>query len=627
MEQIKKNLAVKITAFVLLQFFVLVTVFSAAVVIFNVSQGWYSKDEESVRAEIFTETADFASGEIIDRYVNYGSQELERFFSGLEEDAVNFGYAIYEESVDANGTISMQGKPLRQLHGDLKNGGDVYQNSYDFESYGVEIYLRAPQDGTTGFPDEIASFYGLQQNLYQYRIPAVIAGSCGLAGAIALFVFLMVSAGCGRKNSGEILKMIPLDLGAVVAGVILAVLLSAVTSIQFGYEFDASMALAIFIVLGASIVISGFLTIFAARAKQGAWWRSTIIYLCLRLLRRLQKAAAFFIRQIPVVWKTAAAALIFFFLIVFMAPQVYYNGFFLFFIAVLLLAACVLAVYTAMCFKRLKEGAEKIAQGDLAYQIDKKGLFWDLSDHADTLNHIRIGISRAVEERTKSERFKAELITNVSHDIKTPLTSIINYVDFLKKEELGSEKAQEYVEVLDRQSSRLKKLTEDLVDASKAATGNIKMELAPCQVGVLLEQTIGEYEEKAENCKLKFVTKLPDKELEIMADGRRLWRVFDNLLNNICKYSQPETRVYLNLEETDGQAVITWRNTSRYELNLTEEELTERFVRGDRSRHTEGSGLGLSIARNLVKLQGGSFRVVVDGDLFKVILKFPLIEE
>ena len=153
------------------------------------------------------------------------------------------------------------------------------------------------------------------------------------------------------------------------------------------------------------------------------------------------------------------------------------------------------------------------------------------------------------------------------------------------------------------------------------------MELAPCQVGVLLEQTIGEYEEKAENCKLKFVTKLPDKELEIMADGRRLWRVFDNLLNNICKYSQPETRVYLNLEETDGQAVITWRNTSRYELNLTEEELTERFVRGDRSRHTEGSGLGLSIARNLVELQGGRFRVVVDGDLFKVILKFPLIEE
>ena len=143
---------------------------------------------------------------------------------------------------------------------------------------------------------------------------------------------------------------------------ILAVLLSAVTSIRFGYEFDASMALAIFIVLGASIVISGFLTIFAARAKQGAWWRSTIIYLCLRLLRRLQKAAAFFIRQIPVVWKTAAAALIFFFLIVLMAPQVYYNGFFLFFIAVLLLAACVLAVYTAMCFKRLKEGAEKIAQ-------------------------------------------------------------------------------------------------------------------------------------------------------------------------------------------------------------------------------------------------------------------------
>ncbi len=282
---------------------------------------------------------------------------------------------------------------------------------------------------------------------------------------------------------------------------------------SLGMNSMRRMALAIFIVLGASIVISGFLTIFAARAKQGTWWRSTIIYLCLRLLRAGQKAAAFFN-------PSGCRADFLLFLIVWLwRRKVYYNGFFLFFIAVLLLAAGVYWLFTlAMCFKRLKEGAEKIAQGDLAYQIDKKGLFWDLSDHADTLNHIRIGISRAVEERTKSERFKAELITNVSHDIKTPLTSIINYVDFLKKEELGSEKAQEYVEVLDRQSSRLKKLTEDLVDASKAATGNIKMELAPCQVGVLLEQTIGEYEEKAENCKLKFVTSFRTR-------NWKLWRM------------------------------------------------------------------------------------------------------
>ena len=213
----------------------------------------------------------------------------------------------------------------------------------------------------------------------------------------------------------------------------------------------------------------------------------------------------------------------------------------------------------------------------------------------------------------------------MSHDIKTPLTSIINYVDLLSKEEFENEKVNQYVEVLNRQSKRLKKLTEDILDASKASTGNIKMELSPCKIGLLLSQTMGEYMERAETNNLEFVLKVPDEELEILADGRRLWRVFDNLLNNLCKYSQPGTRAYLTLEQNDGKAVITYRNISKYELDITEEELMERFVRGDRSRNTEGSGLGLSIARNLVELQGGHFDISIDGDLFKVVIMFPVL--
>ena len=279
-------------------------------------------------------------------------------------------------------------------------------------------------------------------------------------------------------------------------------------------------------------------------------------------------------------------------------------------------------IYMALCMRRLREAAHHLAEGDLEYQVDKKGLFLDLAKHADDLNSISHGMSKAVEEKMKSERFKTELITNVSHDIKTPLTSIINYVDLLKKEEINNEKASEYIEVLDRQSSRMKKLIDDLVEASKAATGAMKLNLERCQVDVLMMQVLGEYKEKVESADLKIVSKLPDEKPEIMADGRSMWRIFDNLMNNICKYSQPGTRVYQILE-ADGESVsVTYKNTSIYELEITAEELMERFVRGDKSRSTEGSGLGLSIARNLTELNGGSFNVDIDGDLFKVKMKF-----
>ena len=333
-----------------------------------------------------------------------------------------------------------------------------------------------------------------------------------------------------------------------------------------------------------------------------------------------------FMKTVPLVWRTALGAAVFLLLNLMLVPMMYNNGVLVLLWGGLLIAACVFVVYIALGLKKLQEGGKHLADGDLSYQIDKSGLRWDLASHADDLNSIGKGMSKAVEERLKSERFKSELITNVSHDIKTPLTSIINYVDFLKKEELDNEQAKEYIKVLDRQSGRLKKLIEDLVDASKAATGNVKLNLSPCQVGVLMTQTTGECKEKAEASDLNIIMRLPEQELEIMADGRRLWRVFDNLLNNICKYSQPGTRVYLSLEEKNGDAVITYRNTSRYELDISEEELMERFVRGDSSRHTEGSGLGLSIARNLVELQGGTFDIVIDGDLFKVVIRFKTID-
>ncbi|NLV47861.1 MAG: HAMP domain-containing histidine kinase, partial [Clostridiaceae bacterium] len=234
------------------------------------------------------------------------------------------------------------------------------------------------------------------------------------------------------------------------------------------------------------------------------------------------------------------------------------------------------------------------------------------------------GMTLAVEEKMRSERFKTELITNVSHDIKTPLTSIINYVDLLKSEPLESEKAREYVEVIDRHSTRLKKLTEDLIEASKASTGVLNVDRSPCEIGVLLTQVTGEYAEKLAGCDLDLVTTQPDHPVTVLADGRLLWRILDNLLSNACKYGQPGTRVYVSLTVQNKNALIVVRNISRNPLNISGDELMERFVRGDRSRSTDGSGLGLSIARSLSELQGAEFAIDIDGDLFKAILTFPL---
>ena len=222
----------------------------------------------------------------------------------------------------------------------------------------------------------------------------------------------------------------------------------------------------------------------------------------------------------------------------------------------------------------------------------------------------------------KSERMKTELITNVSHDIKTPLTSIISYVDLLGKEELNNPKAKEYVEVIDRQAARLKKLIYDLIDASKASTGNMPMEIVKTDVRVLLEQAMGEFQESLDEKNLRVHVLYATEKTVCMADGKQLWRVFENLINNICKYSLPNSRVYINVEQ-QGDIIITFKNISADELNITGNELMERFVRGDSSRNTEGSGLGLSIAKSLIELMHGSMEIIVDGDLFKVVLYLP----
>ena len=272
--------------------------------------------------------------------------------------------------------------------------------------------------------------------------------------------------------------------------------------------------------------------------------------------------------------------------------------------------------------QELYKCAKEMAEGNLDRKADTSKMFWVFRAHGEHLNQISDGMSKAVEARMKSEHLKTELITNVSHDIKTPLTSIINYVDLLQKDDMDEKTRQEYIEVLSRQSARLKKLIEDLVEASKASTGNIQINWADIDANMLLEQAVAEYEDKLANAGLKVVFTRSEVPAVIRADGQHLWRVFDNLLANISKYAMPGTRVYASVIHETGSVRIEFKNISREALNVSSDELMERFVRGDSSRNTEGSGLGLSIANSLCTLMRADFKLSIDGDLFKAVIEF-----
>lgn len=490
------------------------------------------------------------------------------------------------------------------------------------------------EQDTYFFVDRLISLiYALRYWVYGIGIGAVIL-------AIAAFVFLMCAS--GRKNGLPTAQpgwgtKIPFDLltgmTAFAGFLIIQVIVEA---IYYASDIEAALA---GIALGISLIgiCLGWCMSFATRIKLGHWWKNTIIFYALKIalvvLRKIWSGVCWcfrgmvsLCRGIPLVWKTAlglaAIALI---EVLVIAGAYCEEDVLLTFWFVKHLVLVPLVLYVALMLRKLQAGGKALASGDLGYQVDTKRMFWDFKRHGENLNSIGVGMTAAVEQRLKSERMKTELITNVSHDIKTPLTSIINYADLIEKEQCDNPTITEYAGVLHRQSDRLKRLIDDLVEASKASTGNLEVLLAPCEVGVMLTQTAGEYEQKLQEKDLILVTHQPEQAIKIMADGRRLWRVFDNLMNNACKYAQRSTRVYLTLEEKNGEAIISFKNISREPLNLSADELLERFVQGDNSRKSEGNGLGLSIAKSLTELQNGTMELTTDGDLFKVVLRFPTI--
>ena len=514
------------------------------------------------------------------------------------------------------------------------------------DHYIIASYVNEPLEGEQSFAqgDMFVQSRLLIDFAYRMRYVGIVMAAVSLIVLLAAFSFLMAAAGHRKGIEGicpSFMDYVPLDLYA--AGVILAELAVSAMGI-YGVELAASWVRNSFsgIVTSAVIVVCAavfavligiaFCMSFAVRVKMGKWWRHTITYMimkkCMQFFSKGMRFCAYLVasicRSVTLLWK-AWILLGFLAFIEFVAIQMSWADARLtmvwFMEKIVVYPMIILAL---MQMNRLQKGARQIANGQLDYQINTKNMFWEIRKHGEYLNDIGHGINCAVNERMKSEHFKTELITNVSHDIKTPLTSIINYVDLLQKEEINNPTVQEYLEVLHRQSARLKKLIEDLMEASKASTGSLNVVMEKCDAGVMLVQTIGEFEEKLMAEQIELQIKKPEADIFIEADHRHLWRVFDNLMNNICKYAQPSTRAYVNLEENGQHAVIIFRNISRYQLNISSEELMERFVRGDSSRNTEGSGLGISIAKSLTELMEGTFELTVDGDLFKVALTFPL---
>ncbi|MBP3917878.1 MAG: sensor histidine kinase [Clostridia bacterium] len=478
----------------------------------------------------------------------------------------------------------------------------------------------------------------------------IMATAAFAVAAIILLVLVLCQTGVQYRTPGvvRLSKLDRLPLGIVmgikigIGGLITACMLALLELLTnqfslllylFQYQIGRPNIQIIMLLIILCWLLIGYLILsalrgFVRRVRGGYWWHHTVTWIVLRFLFRIMchivRGIKTLLQHMSILWRWLVICAIFgFWTLIVMAS---WDGGLIFFWVLTALVLGIAGAFWLVQLDRIKEGAEKLAKGEVTYQIDTLKMIGTPRALANHLNRIGNATQIAVEERMKSERFRSELITNVSHDLKTPLTSIINYADLMSKETCENPTMRQYIEVLCRQSNRLKKLTDDLLEASKASSGAVSVTLAPTDAAELLTQAVGEYEERFQKCDLYPVVEIKKQPLTISADGRHLWRVFDNLLSNICKYSMKGTRVYLTAQSGNGEVILTFRNISANPIHISADELTERFVRGDASRHTEGSGLGLAIADSLTALQGGTLELTVDGDLFKAILRFKEIQ-
>lgn len=472
--------------------------------------------------------------------------------------------------------------------------------------------------------DDYSEFF-LARLAFKMRGAMIAIAIIGFILSVLLFAFLMSAAGWREgkdRPTGGFLERIPFGVWLAGCAALAFGTFLIIDEMDIGVNYLGETILIAFAAFALALEGIAMLVSFVARVKAGDFWKHTLCGLAVRGFGTLSK-------NWSTVWRVAVPTALLLgangILALIIGAAQSELAFALMFI--LDVAAFVFIVREAIRWGRLTDTAAAIADGDSAARVSVEDMPAGLRKHGETINRLGDGVALAVERQMRSERMRTDLIANVSHDLKTPLTSIVNYVDLLKNRPVEDETAKEYIEVLDRQAARLKQLIEDLVEATKASNGCISAEIGTVGVGEILSQAVTEYESRLAKSGVEAVMSCPDSNLCAAADGSLLWRVFDNLLSNACKYAQEGTRLYIDARRSRNEAVISFRNTSREPLNITADELMERFVRGDKARTTEGSGLGLSIARSLTELMGGGFRLDIDGDLFKVIITLPVAEK
>lgn len=550
-----------------------------------------------------------------DLFTNIKSGDYQQVMSDMQNQKIYWNFV--DGKVDTN---------LSYINQDNIKYSYCFNDTQESNEHDYDIYSFFDEEEAT-----IASNFLFDKTAYDFMLQHRDLPICGCIFSVIVLLmiafYLFCAIGYKKGESGiclNTLDKIPYEIICAICVNVIAIaatILVSMTNDTFSYYYIVIGFFLIFYIVGyIACAVWGITTIKRIKAK--TFWKSFLTYKIMNWLvnKKMKKYAKEFSQ------KTSSGQKIFW----------YYWGF----VVISVVLACLLGSATAIIalilfwlwvFYRIKkytrqqdeikEALEKIYQGNNEIYLNDSELQGVQKEMAVYINDIAGGFSNAIEESLKSERLKTELITNVSHDIKTPLTSIINYVDLLKKEELQDERIREYVEILDMKSQRLKKLTEDLVEASKVSSGNVKLTIEEINLKELINQSIGEFKDRFEEKGLQIESNMPEG-IKVKADNRYLYRVIENLFSNITKYALENSRVYIDITKEKNKISISMKNISKEKLNISSDELMQRFVRGDKARYTEGSGLGLSIAKSLTELQGGTFDIYIDGDLFKVVIEW-----